>query len=76
MPKLQHHVKMSQKKAAALEQIAPAGRFFLFTEVSRFRNPYSRKVPAHIHNQNRGVPKKLARPLHYIKANKKKKDVS
>jgi len=48
----------------------------MFTEVSRFRNPYNRKVRAHIHNQNRGVPKKLARLLHYIKANKNKKDVS
>jgi hypothetical protein len=76
MPKLQHHAKMSQNKAAGLEQIVPASRFFLFTEVSRFLNHYNRKVPAHIHNQNRGVPKKLARPLQYIKVNKNKKDVS
>lgn len=46
MPKLQHHVKMSQNEAAGLEQIAPAGRFFLFTEVSRFRNPLQPHGPS------------------------------
>jgi hypothetical protein len=65
MPKLQHHDKMAHK-----QRLKPAikigfRRFFLFTEVSRFHEPYCPKESQHPFIRKHSMPKKLARSLQY-----------